>query len=763
MRRDFGFLGLVLSVVAVAPAAADGVRVPAIEVIGVAPLPGTGIDRDMVPGNVQGVGAEVLDRAGGAGVADLLDRRLGAISLSDTGGNIFQPSVSFRGFNASPVMGEPQGLAIYQNGVRINESFGDLVNWDTMPTFAVNRIDILPGANPVFGLNALGGAMVMDMKTGFSFPHSEVAASGGSFGRRRAVAQHGRHTDSVGFYAGLGHAGEDGWREHSPSDATQAFGDVELRGSRGSAGISLGFGRSDLTGNGPAPVELLALDRRAVFTYPDASFNRNINMAARGVLDLSDTLSVQASSYVRKTSHRTLNGDTTSFGACQADATKLCSDPGAGETALVDAQGNAIAVAAGGSGVLNRTSSESLSFGATVQASLDRPLWGRRNSLIVGLSEDEGHTRYRSGSEVGSLLSDRGVAGGGIALGSSDYITDLRATNRYWGAYFTDSFDLTDRLTLTLSGRYNLARLVLADRYGSSLNGNHTFERLNGAGGLAWRITPSLTAFAGYGEANRAPTAAELSCADASRPCRFPNAFLSDPPLHQVVSRSVEAGFRGRSAADDKSWSHAWSLAGFATRNQDDIIFVSSGQTSGTGYFRNAGRTQRVGIEAASKGTAGAFGWFANYGLVRATFDNDLSLRSPNNPGADASGNIAVRRGSPMAGIPQHALKLGGSYALTEEWELALDSALYSSRRLRGDETGQGRRLAGYAVLNAESEYRLVDGVFVSLRVENLLDSRYESFGAYGDPTTVFSNYGNNQFRTPGLPRSFWLGARARF
>ncbi|MBV5325878.1 MAG: TonB-dependent receptor plug domain-containing protein [Rhodospirillaceae bacterium] len=306
-----------------------------------------------------------LERGNGSAVSDLLERRLGSVTSSDTGGNSFQPSLSFRGFNASAVMGEPQGLAVYQNGVRVNESFGDLVNWDLMPSFAINRVDILPGANPVFGLNALGGAVVMDMKTGFSFPHTELMGAGGSFGRRRAVAQHGQNTGTTGFYVGIGHTGEDGWRAHSPSNTTQAYGDVELRGNGGSGGISLGFSRSDLTGNGPAPVELLALDRHAVFTYPDSSLNSQFNLAGRGNVDLSDIVSLQASAYLRRSSHRSLNGDATNFGACNADATKLCSDPGAGETALVDTAGNAVPASAGGSGALNRSLIETTAFGVS--------------------------------------------------------------------------------------------------------------------------------------------------------------------------------------------------------------------------------------------------------------------------------------------------------------------------------------------------------------------------------------------------------------
>ncbi|KIL99479.1 Outer membrane receptor protein mostly Fe transport [Paramagnetospirillum magnetotacticum MS-1] len=764
-KRGVLFCGTALWVVAQAAAwGQEVVKVPMVDVIGVSPVPGTGISRDQMPSNVQGLDGDVLDRAKGATVSDLLERRLGSVSLSDTGGNSFQPSLSFRGFNASPVMGEPQGLAVYQNGMRVNESFGDLVHWEMIPTFAVNRADILPGANPVFGLNALGGAMVMDMKTGFSFQGTEMMAAGGSFGRYKAVAQHGAKAENFGFYGGIGHMGEEGWRQRSPSELSQMFGDVEFRGERFTGGLSLSFGNSDLTGNGPSPVELLHNSRSAIFTSPDTSQNRQISLSGRGNLELTDTLSLQGAAYFRNVRHRTLNGDANTAGACSFDATILCSDPnGADEAQLTDINGNTVPVSAKGSGIINRTETNTNSLGASLQLALDKPVWGLRNTLITGLSEDEGHTRYHSESEVGSLQGDRSIGGSGVILGTSTYWTDISAHNRTIGVYFSDTLSLTDRLTLTMAGRYNAAEVVLEDRFGTDLNGRHMYERFNPAAGLTYQLSPELTAFAGYGEANRAPTAAELSCADAAKPCRFPNAFLSDPSLRQVVSRSVETGLRGRSEAADKSWSHAWSLAGFGTQNQDDILFVASGQSTGTGYFRNAGRTLRTGLEASDRGRFGPMGWFVNYSLVRATMDNDVTLRSPNNPGADANGNIFVRRGSPLPGIPMHSLKMGGSYELTDAWLVEMDAAFYSSRRLRGDEAGLGRRLGGYEVFNAETEYKLADFASAFLRVDNLLDRRYESFGLYGSPTSVFSSFSDNQFRTPGAPRSFWAGLRARF
>ena len=85
--------------------------------------------------------------------------------ISDAQGNVYQRDLQYRGFEASPVNGAAQGIAVYQNGVRINESFGDIVNWDFLPDNAIEGITIV-GANPVFGLNAIGGAAYL-LKSGF--------------------------------------------------------------------------------------------------------------------------------------------------------------------------------------------------------------------------------------------------------------------------------------------------------------------------------------------------------------------------------------------------------------------------------------------------------------------------------------------------------------------------------------------------------------------------------------------------------------------
>src|SRR5947199_7355384 len=150
----------------------------------------SGMDVDKVPASINAVGAGQIARTGSLNIADALQQQVPGIIISDTTGNPFQPDIQFRGFVASPVAGTPQGLAVYQNGVRVNEAFGDTVNWDLIPEAAIERLNLVTG-NPVFGLNALGGALAVEMKNGFTFQGFEGEVHGGSFGRRAGSLQYG--------------------------------------------------------------------------------------------------------------------------------------------------------------------------------------------------------------------------------------------------------------------------------------------------------------------------------------------------------------------------------------------------------------------------------------------------------------------------------------------------------------------------------------------------------------------------------------------
>ena len=143
--------------------------------------------------------------------------------------------------------------------------------------------------------------------------------------------------------------------------------------------------------------------------------------------------------------------------------------------------------------------------------------------------------------------------------------------------------------------------------------------------GGTYKITPELTAYAGYSEANRAPTPLELACADPARPCIVAAFLIADPPLKQVVSRTVEAGFRGSKELNIGTL--GWKIGGFRATNADDILAIPSPEVQGFGYFQNVGRTRRQGIEAQVNLTSKALQLYASYTLVDARFLDSLTLQ----------------------------------------------------------------------------------------------------------------------------------------
>ena len=288
-----------------------------VDVVGVTPLPGSRIPRERLPAAVSVIEGADLAARGAASMADALNERLGSVTLEGATTNIFQPTLRFRGFTASPLLGLPQGVAVYQNGVRINEPFGDTVQFDLFPQFAIDRVQLSAGADPTYGLNALGGALALDLKNGFDNAGFSGEVSGGSFGRYTATAEYGANHGRWAFYTGATHFSETGWRTASPSEVTQAFADVGYRDDGVDAGISVTYADTSLTGNAAAPVELLDVNRSAVFTFPDRTDNRLAFVQGRADVAASDTWSVQVTGYYPRLDRRTLNGDEAEFGVCE--------------------------------------------------------------------------------------------------------------------------------------------------------------------------------------------------------------------------------------------------------------------------------------------------------------------------------------------------------------------------------------------------------------------------------------------------------------
>src|SRR5262249_46762132 len=295
-------------------AAAQTVR-PEIVVVAPTPLQGAGIDRDKVPAMVQTLTSDDFQRTYSPNVTETLLQRIPGVSTSDVQGNGFVQDVRYRGFVASPVPGTPQGLAVYLNGIRVNEAFGDTVNWDMIPTNAINRADIWTN-NPVFGLNALGGAINLRMKDGFTWQGFEADVQGGSFGRVQGGMQYGAKQGDVAVYVAAQAGKDDGWRFQSPAELARIYADIGWKGERSEVHL-VANGASNFFGVvGPTPVELLARDDRTVYTFPQTTRNQMGLLSLNGQHAVTDTFTVQANTYVRRFQQRHVDGNPGEFERC---------------------------------------------------------------------------------------------------------------------------------------------------------------------------------------------------------------------------------------------------------------------------------------------------------------------------------------------------------------------------------------------------------------------------------------------------------------
>jgi outer membrane receptor protein involved in Fe transport len=720
----------------------------------VTPVMGTDLPLLHVPSNVQTLRAPQFDNDHTQTLTDAMDRHLSSVSLADTEGNHFQEDLVSRGFIASPVLGTPQGIALYQNGVRVNEAFGDIVLWDFIPVFAIQELQELPGSNPVFGLNALGGAITLQMKDGFDYQNSALELAGGSFGRYRATLQDGASFGDSAFYIGANASHEDGWRQLSSSDVVQTFADAALRGDEYKLGASLTLVWSHLNGNGAAPAQD---DPAAAFAVPDLELDHLVFFQARGTKYFTQAVSLQGTAYARYMDSEIQNGAASGFTSC---GETVCDD---GEPVAYQ-DGAPIPSDVPYAGILPISTTRTLGVGGSLQLSLDQPVAGLSNVLNLGLTCDQGLTRFSSITQLGNLayLNPPGTTtySDGQQVGGAAYNVRLDTLNRYDGVFFTDTLSLTQAVNATVAARFNRAQVRLTDLYGDSLNGDHAYARLNPSAGLTYQVSTALNVYAGYSEANRIPSATELSCANPNQPCTFPLGFVSDPNLQQVIARTVELGARGRGTGRDLTLD--WSADVYGTRSSNDIIFVSAGPLIGSGYFQNSGETQRLGAEAALQGTWRRLDFHANYGLVRATFQSHLAVFSEDSPSADANGDIYVQPGDRIPEVPVHSGKLGFGYQFPCSVHIGLDAIVVSNQYLRGDEANLQQPLSGYALLNARAAWKATRHVSFFFEGENILDRRYASFGLYSDPTGngAFPNFTNPRFYTPGQPFGFWIGAQ---
>jgi len=744
-----------------APVGALAQSVPTVEIVGATPLSGAGIDRDKVPALIQGLSAADLTREGSANLANTLNGKLGSVSVNDTLGDGAQLDILYRGFTASPVLGTPQGLAVYQNGVRINEAFGETVNWDLIPDIAIDHVDLM-GANPVYGLNALGGALAVTMKNGFNNQGGEAEISGGSFGRRSGSIEYGVQSGEFAAYIAGKVLEEDGWRQFSGDALRQLYADLGWRNDRASLDLSFTGANNRLFGQGTTPLQELSAARSSVYTTPQNNFNQLEFLTLNGSFQATDALSLQSNLYYREFRQTVSNGNLSNYVPC-GDPALLCQPDG---VTPVTGTGGPLPNVAGANGLLGQNDREwirTVTLGGSLQATHTGRIFDRDNNFVLGASLDHAVTNFQSSAEIGAVNAALQVTPSGFFVNTPENTggfnatpVRLNATNDYYGVFATDTLDLTEALAVTGSARLNIAEIALGDLRGSDLNGNSTYTRLNPAIGATYKITPGLTGYFGYSEANRVPTPSEIECSNPLLPCLLPSSLASDPPsLKQVVSHTYEVGLRGRLTPVEGT-NIGWNLGLFRSDLDDDIYGVATSLSAG--YFTNIGQTRRQGVEAGLNYHDADWSVYANYALVDATFQSPVTMPLWN-------GNVEqVKPGNRLPGIPANQVKFGADYRITADWSIGGTLVFMSDQNYRGDEANLSSRLPGYETVNLHSTYRVTPDFELFANIQNLFDSRYASFGNLGDATGAGPVGGTDpRFQSPAAPIAAFGGVRVKF
>jgi len=703
-----------------------------VDVVEIMPLPGVDLSANQVALPVQTATAADLAQSGALDLADFMNRRMNGVHLNEMQGNPYQPDVNFRGYTASPLLGTPEGVSVYLDGVRQNQPFGDVVSWDLIPKNAISEITLIPGSDPLFGLNTLGGALSIQTKDGVGSPGLAGALTYGSSGRKALQAEYGGgKATGFNWFLAANAFHESGWRVDSPSDVRQGFARLGWRTDKTDLALTLSYAYNTLLGNGLQDYRLLERDYSSVYSIPDSTANRSpaFNFIVRHAF--SNTLTFSGNAWFRNIRTEGINANFNTDALNQS-----IYQPTPQEQAVLSAAGYTGFPASGANAsntpfpkwsciaeTLQSGNPDQTCDGVTIYSKEVQNEFGfsgqftwitspglagkkpGRNQVTAGASSDRGSVDYTQNTGYGylnpnyTLTSVRAWQDGSIIVNGSgiDSRVNLHGLTPNWSLYFADTLTLARTVNLTVSGRYNRLTVDNTDRINpiagpGSLDGDYVFARFNPAIGLTWSPISTLNAYASYTQGSRAPTAIELGCADPNNPCSLPNALASDPPLQQVVTGTWEAGLRGK---PEISFIHnlRWNAGAFRAENRNDILFVSSVQT-GTGYFRNFAKTQREGFDADLAGRIGRVSWGLDYTFLQATYQSSETVAGSANSTSDAAlsgypgldGNIYIHPGNRIPLIPKQSGKAFADFNATKKLVFDLSEVTVSSAYARGNE-----------------------------------------------------------------------------
>ena len=411
--------------------AAEKLTTGTINVISTTPLPSIGLPLNIIPANIQIFDSKDLRNQPGVTFADQLINNAQGVTFSETQGNPWQPDVMFRGFSASPLAGTPQGMSVYVDGVKVNEAFGDTVHWDLIPNFAIQNMQVVPGSNPVYGMNTLGGAIAIQTKDGRNNRGVALEVEGGSWGRKRALAQFGgvSKDGSVDYFFGAQNIDEDGWRKYSPTHINQTFGKIGWQNESSKLDLSYIGAYNNMIGNGLTPIDMLGNDRTGIHTTPDQTKNYLNHFALNGSHWLSKDVMLSGNTYYRTSNRNTLNGDANddfrTYKTSNPDSTSGGVDTAGfcrprGEDSLgADYDKEACAP-----GILNRSRIKQRSLGFNLQAAFNQDIWGKKNQLITGLGYDLARTKLTQTEQISEVTAGTAANTSGVGATGGTNVAD---------------------------------------------------------------------------------------------------------------------------------------------------------------------------------------------------------------------------------------------------------------------------------------------------------------------------------------------------
>lgn len=667
---------------------------------------------------------------------ELLAGQLPGVALTHEQGNFLQPTVRFNGFAASPLLGTPQGLSVFQDGVRINEPFGDTLNWDLVPTNAIRSIELVPIADPVYGLNSLGGSVLIRTLDGRSAPGGRLGVEFGSFGKTAEDARYGGAAGDWSYFFAARNEHMSGFAPFTNSSDRTFFAKATRDTADNHLDLSYTFGQSHLAGSQTLPRDWMNTPT-AVYTAPDW-FDNQLNF-----FNLADTQVL--------TPHWQLTGHVYLRNSNQDGLNSNINGDYDGTTPTLDnpVASNAIF------GLHQRAK------GLNLAVRNDNPIAGMPNVASLGLSVDSQDMRFTQIQQAATFTPDRYTAGVGPFDQSP---VDVGVRNLYRGVYVTEQLSPTPWLDVSAGGRYENARIDLTDHLGGPLGGHHNYSRFNPSVGVDLHPTARGSYYIRYAEAMRAPMAVELTCASPDAPCTLPNDLVADPDLKPVIAHTVQAG-------------GVWRLGGLRvhavytrTRLDNALQFISLANMT-QGYFTNIPQELFRTATLTLDGDGDRLRWAASLSHTVATYESSFQEPSASNSSADANGNIQVQPGNRLPNVPAWTATLSAQFRPTERWLLRGDVVAYSKRYAQGDENNQDSHGAvpGFAVVNVAAQYRLDRHWRVTLSVHNLFNRTYADFGTLGvneftGPKRSFSSdpaaWQTTQFLGVGAPRGIWLGMR---